>query len=507
MKPTIIQRLGGALNGFRAGGYDGARETTARPSAIYRGTSPLDEDSQIGSWDRGRLRLECLDLRRNNAIVAGVCERFADNVVGPGITPQAKTSDNAWNEAAESYWHEWSKVSDYRQRVSMRELQRLVVAQRLIFGESFFLLTDGGQLQPIEPERIVDPAKKPTGAIISDGVSLTGAGIPVGYYVAPRNAQGRIDAENTRLIRREDIVHCMRPIRFDQVRGIPELAPVINALRDFGMLTESTLQRAKMDARRGWAIYSEEGAGKIANLGPRDATGNRTQTSGQVYERIEDGMTYYLRTGDQIQSLASNTPNAQFVPYNELLLRLIGSALSIPYEFLVLDFKQGSFSASKAALAQVYKTFLNYHTWAVEVMMQRVWNWRIAKAIKAGELPPAPVDSRGVSQWYRVEWSQPDYTWIDPEGGIDAHAKAFNAGVTSVSAFARKSGRDGEDVLREKAKDIATAQRIADEVNTESGTNLTWRDLIQTLQPGQVAGDQAKAQPPKQENIGAPNEI
>jgi len=482
----LADRLRGALHGFRAGGYDGAKQSTMRPDALWRGTTAVDEDKQIGGWDRSRLRLECLDLRRNNAIVAGLCERFADNVVGPGITPQAKTTDPAWNKDAEAFFGEWSKVADSRQRVSLRELQRLVVSQRLIFGESFLLLTDGGQLQPIEPERVCDPANKSDDTSICEGVAVGPTGIANGYYIASRDKNGRIDAKTAKQFRAQDVIHCMRPIRFDQLRGIPELAPVINALRDFGMLQESTLQRAKMDARRGWAIYTEEGAAKIANLGPRDATANRTQTSGSVYERIEDGQTYYLRSGDQIQSLASNTPNGQFIPYNELLLRLIGAALSMPYEFLVLDFKQSSFSSNKAALAQVYKTFLNYHTWMVEVMMTRVWNWRIAKAIKAGALSPAPLDNRGVSQWYRVEWSQPDYTWIDPEGGIDAHMKGFNAGVTSVSTFARKSGRDGEDVLREKAQDIATAQRIADEVNAESGTSLTWRDLIQTLQPGQT---------------------
>jgi lambda family phage portal protein len=492
---SIRDRVMGALNGFRAGGYDGARETTMRPSAVYRGVSPVDEDNQIGSWDRNRLRLECIDLRRNNAIVAGVCERFADNVVGPGIIPQAKTTDPGWNVAAEEFWMQWSKVADYRKRVSLRELQRLVVQQRLLSGESFLLLTDGGQLQPIEAERICTPNEFKSDPQVVDGVRMTREGIISGYYVAGRGQGGRVDTTAARYIRREDIIHPTRPIRFDQVRGVPELSPVINALRDFGMLTESTLQRAKMDARRGWAVYSEDGAAKIANLGPRDATSNATRNqTGQVYEKVEDGTTYYLRPGDQIQSLASNTPNSQYVPYNELLLRLIGAALSIPYEFLVLDFKQGSFSASKAALAQTYKTFLNWHVWTVEGMMTRLWNWRIAKAIKDGQLSPAPTDARGVSQWYRVEWSQPDYTWLDPEGGIDTHTKAFNAGVSSVSAFARKQGRDGEDILREKATDIATAQRVAEETNKASGTNLTWRDLIMTMQPGQVSQSPAPAQ-------------
>lgn len=486
----IRDRLAGALIGFRAGGYDGARETTQRPSAIWRGTSAVDEDSQIGSWDRNRLRLECVDLRRNHALVAGVCERFADNVVGPGIIPQAKTTDEGWNTAAEQFFGEWCKVADYRRRVTMRELQRIIIQQRIIFGESFLVLTDSGQLQPVEPERIITPNDMAKDSRVVEGVRLSPSGQKVGMYVGDRAQGGAVDTKSARYIRAEDMIHCMRPIRFDQVRGIPEMAPVINALRDLGMLTESTLARAKMDARRGWAIYTEDGAAKIGNLGPRDATPNATKSAGPKYEKIEDAMTYYFRSGEKAESLASNTPNPQYVQFNELILRYIGAALSIPSEFLLLDFKQSSFSSNKAALAQTYKTFLNWHTWTVESMMQRVWNWRIAKAIKDGDLAPAPLDDRGISQWYRVEWSQPDYTWIDPEGGIDSHVKGWNAGVSSISAFARKQGGDGEDSLRAKAHDIAVAQQICDEVNKKHGTNLTWRDLIMTMQPGQVANNQ-----------------
>ena len=478
-----LELLRDALD-FRAGGYDGATETRKRPSAMWRGVSAVDEDSQIGKWDRSRLRLECLDLRRNNPIVAGVCERFADNVVGAGIVPQAKTSSATWNEQAESFFREWGKVCDYRKRNSLREIQRMVVQQRLLAGESFFALTDGRQIQPIEAERIVTPAGKEAESRIVDGIRLSDGGIPLEFFVAPRDKQGRADATKTEPVRREDIIHVAASMRFDQVRGIPELSPVITALRDFGMLTESTLDRAKMDARRGWAISGEQGAQKMRNLGDRNVTANAV-AGGKIYEKIEDGTTYYLGKDEKIESLASNTPNSQYVSFNELILRIIGASLSIPYEFLILDFKQGSFSASKAAMAQTYKTFLNWWTWTCERFCHRLWVWRIAAAIKDRDLPPAPVDGRGVSEWWKVEWSQPDYTWIDPEGGVDAATKSFNLGVGSISSFARKQGRDGEDVLREKAGDIATAARLAQELNAAMpGHDFTWRDLISSLPPG-----------------------
>lgn len=469
-----------------AGGYDGAVDTRQRKRQAHKRSRALDEDRLVGARDRNNLRLECMDLRRNNAIVAGVCERFADNIVGPaGIIPQAKTSDSDWNSRAEDFWREWSNVVDYRHRVNMREYQRLLVQLRLTAGESFNVLVSNGQLQPVEAERVCTPASKSRDGEIVDGVKVNRSGIPVAYYASPRTRHGTVDRNKTQIVRSENMVHPYRPMRFDQVRGIPDLAPVLNCVTDFSRLQEETLNKAVLDALHAWVIKSQGGAQKLANLGPR-VSGDTPASALQKYETFAGGQNYYLGTNESIESLASNTPNPQYVEYSHLILRMIGAALSIPYEFLVLDFKGGSFSASRAALVQTYRTFEMWHSWLRDAFLQRVWNWRIAKAIRAGELPPAPQNDRGVSQWYKVQWSPPEYSWIDPKKEVDAQTDEWNLGTGSISSFARKKGRDGEDVLREKADDIATAHTVAQELNQLHGMSLTWRDLINATRPGQA---------------------
>ena len=169
-----LVNIGGVLvNPYRAGGYDGAQITRKRRLKARHISRSQDEDRLIGKTDRETLRLECLHLRRNNSVVAGVCERFADNVVGPdGILPQAKTASQDWNDQAESYWREWSKVADYRGLFSLREIQRLVVQSRLHSGEIGFILTDGGQIQAIEPDRIATPSDKDNDPDTIEGIGL-----------------------------------------------------------------------------------------------------------------------------------------------------------------------------------------------------------------------------------------------------------------------------------------------------------------------------------------------
>lgn len=482
--------------GYRAAGYDGAKSTRRRDRKARYESKAQDEDRLIGPYDRETLRLECLHLRRNNAVVAGICQRFADHVVGSeGIRPQAKTTDPRWNELAEQFWGEWSKIIDYRRRLTMRETQRLVVQGRLHSGETAHLLTDTGQQQPIEAERIATPDDKQKDQAVLDGIKYDAKGRPSEYYICDRGASGYVDRHKYVTVPAQNLIHVYCPIRFDQGRGLPELAPVINTLADHGDLTEQVLLKARLDARHGWAIKTAEGAGKIDELGPRDVTGE-DDTTGQKYESFDSPGTYYLRTGESVESLASNTPSANYVAHNELLLKLIGAAVGVPHQFLMLDYSSGTYGTNRVALMQTYRTMEGWQSWLVGWYLQRTWNWRIAKAINDGDLPPAPIDSRGFSTWYRVDWTPPEYSWIDPNKEADADISNWRLSTASITSLARKRGRDGEDMLREKAVDIATAVRVAREVNEAEGTALTWRDIIDVAMPGQTAPSQPQGVPP-----------
>ena len=466
-----------------SGAYDAGVSTRHRRAKAGYVSFPKDEDKSITSGGREATRLEIRDLRRNNSIVAGIVERFADNVVGSGITPQAKTSDPAWNETAEQWFHEWSKIADYRQRSNFWELNRMVVQARLMDGDCGFVLVKNGQLQPVEGERIRDPSPNKDGVV--DGVEVNANGIRTAYYIHNRDKNGQFTGKDFQRVASSDFKHCMASVRFDQVRGIPELAPVVNAIKDLAEYVEATLLKAKNEAKRFYVVENEAGA-------PTGLTRRfDTDTDAQSLEKVETGEIHYLRKGEKMLEIGNATPGTNFDPFTEKILRMVGAALGLPYEFVLLDFSEGSFSSSRAALLQAYKVFDSWQQWLINSFLQPVWNWRIAKAIKAGELPPAPVDKRGVSEWYRVQWQTPEREWVDPQSDVQANTIEIASGVSSITQWARKKGRDAEDVLAEKGKDIANAVRIAAEINAEHGTSITWRDLITLGIPGQVTSAQA----------------
>ena len=470
---------------FFSAGYDAAEQSRHQPRLQWGRQQGKDEDSMVGSYDRDKLRLRCRNLRRNDAVTAGIVERFSDNVVGNGITPQAKTSSPAWNDEAEAFWANWSKVADSRQRVPMRSLQKLATEERIISGDLGFVLTKGGQLQPIEGERIATPSKLVGKEGIVDGVKVDRkSGITLGYYIFGRDSNGAIDAgsKNYEFVPRENFIFCMKPNRFDMVRGIPELAPVVNSVQYVHDIQQATLEKAKMDALKAWLVTSDNSNGP-GNLAARNSS---TGVDSRSYEKQLSGQTIYAARGDDLRSLASNTPNPQYMAFMEKSLRFIGSALGLPYEFVLLDFSQGSYSSSRAALLQTYRTFTDWQEWLTSCFLQRVWNWRIAKAIKMKHLPQAPIVN-GSSEWFKVEWSFPEFGWVDPQNEAQANLLEYQLGTNTITQMNRKKGRDVEDVFREKGMEIAFAQRIADETNAKMGTNLTWKDIISAQIPGQTS--------------------
>jgi capsid protein len=177
----------------------------------------------------------------------------------------------------------------------------------------------------------------------------------------------------------------------------------------------------------------------------------------------------------------SKTPSREYVDYMKQELQAIAACLDIPYEFLMLIFTEGSFSSQRAALIHSKHVFTEWHDWVIKVFLQPLWNWRIAKAIKNGELPPAPVDENGRSEWWRVDWSLPFFDWVDPDRQAKSDERRYDMGATSLSAITKSQGREVREVLGEKAADIRQAIEQARAINeANADANVTWRDLIHT---------------------------
>jgi len=452
------------------------------------------EESAVSSFDRVKLMLEGADLFRNNSVVSGAINRFADYAVCFGLPPTALSSSPEWNARAEAWWNDvYVNTADFRQQGDLYDLQKLTLTSRLWAGGCGFIMLSNGQIEPIEYERIQTPSEYKTAPLVTQGVRRTSQGIVVGYYICNRKGGRSVDTSSHRYVKAENFIHCYKPWRFDQLLGVPDIAPLIEAVRDHDETSNYILNKIKNEAMRLVAFTRKDGGG-AGNAGFRGMT--KTDENGKKRDVLKQewGMEFNLPSGDTMDLVEGKTPGSGSIEYLEQTLRIISACFGVPYEFLLLIFKEGSYSTHRAASLHASHAFQISTDWLAKRFLNHLWQWRIAKAIKDGTLPPAPVDANGVSEWWKVEWIEPYFESLDPDKQAGGDKTNLEIGLQSVTNIVKGQGRRRQQVWQEISEELADAAKRVEAHNLEHpDAPITIAHFTNAATPGAAAGDQKKS--------------
>jgi lambda family phage portal protein len=424
---------------------DAALESTARMSLRVLGRAePGDEDRLLPQADRDAVLARCHDLRRNNPIAQGAMVAMEDNVVGGHVTMQARTSDAAWNAKAEEWLKTWSKGADTSGRYTFAGILKECVRSRLFDGELLLVPHASGRLILVESERI-RPARGEDLAYGQDDL-----GRVLWWNVANRDKKTggfRKDSASRRI---RSAIHVTRTTRPDQVRGWPDLATVANVCADIGEINSANLKKYKMGALAAWTL---QGGGQLRGRSSRPGTHPLAQ--------FKDGTIYELEPGQTLSSFANNQPGGEYAPFVKLNLQLISLSLRLPYEFLLMYFADSTFASSKVAILQAAKTMNGWRDWLEQQAIMPIMAWAVAEAIRNGELPAAPVDKNGRSEWDKWQWMRPGYDWVDPQSAVQYHVTALRSGLTTYSEALGSYGYDFEETMEARAREAVLLREIA----------------------------------------------
>jgi capsid protein len=484
--------LASIARGILSRGYDAGESKPSRMDLGWDRRTETTEDAVLGpDGSRATIRLRGVDLKRNAGVVAGFCSRLAKFSVGPtGIGPQARTSDEGWNRAAEQwFWEVWGPQCDSRGRLTLAELQFMAVFLRPIHGGIYLQKIADGTVRPIECERIRDPQVVADRPGFTDGVKVDQrTGRLKSYLVHARDAQGGFGNkhEEFEIAAGEILPVISPPWRVDQVREIPDLAPVIPLLQDIHELNNDTRATAKAHSKIvGW-INKLGGMG--ANSLPRGTT---SQTVGKRQEHRLDGLTLFEGfPGESMTSFNSQTPNNLHIPYAQWLHVLCGAACDLPYEFFTLDFSKCDWSRMKGAIAMINSAMRHYRTWLRWRLNGPLWAWRVGMEMgPGGALSPAPTNAQGRSEWDLVEWNEPEELTVDRKEGIEADVMEYQMGQRSLEEMAARRGKDLEKLLRKIAGEKQMIAKIEEEFDLPPGS------LVNTQMPGQGTAPAAPEAP------------
>lgn len=431
--------------------------------------------------DLRELRARSRDLVRNSPIAGGAIETQVSHVIGTGLSLQSRIDtatlgmdDDAaseWQANAQRLFALWASntYADALGELNFYELQDLAFRSRLESGDAFVVLAGVKRaswpftlaLQIIEADRVCNPNYGMDTDTLTAGIGKDASGAPKSVHIADRHPGRGIATKNTKWTEvqirgksgRRNVIHLMRKLRPGQTRGIPELAPIIETLKQLTRYSAAEVDAAVNSAAI--ALFAKMDPDAFTDLfddaGQKKYMESATRWDGTV----RSGTVVNLLPGEEIENPLQNRPNPNFDPFVSAVMRQIGIGLNIPYEVLTKHF-QSSYSAARAALLDAWRTFRIRREWVAAKLCQPVYEEWLADAVSTG-LIAAPgffADPLVRAAWCGAKWNGDGPGSIDPEKEAKAARERMDIGLTTLAEeIVAYDGGDWETKHRQQVEE------------------------------------------------------
>lgn len=436
--------------------------------------------------NRKVLRERSRDLAMNTTLGAAAVNSTRTNVIGCGLIPKPKidyeflgiSRDEARNLEKQirqefKIWSE-STMCDLSDQNNFYELQQIAFTDWLRNGEEFALLSyeDEENYQPyqlrirlIEGDRISTPGslngeyfidkKLKNGNRIINGVEITDNGKVIAYYISSTfpNEHDATKTEWTRVKKRGDItgnlniLHIFNAERAEQYRGVPFLAPVIEAIKQISRYTDAEIMAAVINSMFTIFITTEQG-NEVSEFGGEEDEEDEGLQDDEV--TLGSGTVNFLKTGEDVRTVAANHPSGNFDQFLSTMAKLVGAALEIAPEILLKSFSN-SFSASKGAMNESWKSIKMRRGWFINDFCQVIYELWLAEAVSKGRIhAPGFFNNLLVRKAYsNCTWNGPTQGQIEPGREVAAAAQRVREGFsTREDECAALNGSDFDDIVR-----------------------------------------------------------
>lgn len=424
------------------------------------------------------MRERCRDLFMGAPLATGALKTLRTNVVGTGIRPKAKLDSTflgisqeeaeSWESAAEREFNLFAARCDVRRKMDFYEMQALIILAENMSGEVFITLpmlqrmgdTYALKINLIEADRIKTPPTQTENLLIRGGIEDDEYGCPVAYYISKVHPKDRYagNVEYEKILAfgektgRRNILHIMETERPGQRRGVPLLAPVIEQLKQLTRFSEAELMNCVVSAMMTIFITSENPSEAFEENLPEEM---KVDSADQDSIEMGYGNIVNLAPGEKISMANSNRPSVNFDTFVLSIARQVGTATDIPVEILTKHFT-ASYSASRAALMEFWKSVRMRRNWLISQFCQPVYEEFITEAVARGRLqaPGFFSDPAIRAAWCGTEWYGTAQGQIDPlKEAKAAVVRIDNCLSTRTKEAAEISGGDFEYIVKERSKE------------------------------------------------------
>ena len=307
------------------------------------------------------------------------------------------------------------------------------------------------------------------------GVETDADGMVVAYWVCDRHPLAsnaytsggprwtRVEAY-TKTTGRRNVLHVMNRERAGQRRGVPMLAPVLEALKQLGRYTDAEITAAVLSAM--FTVFVKQGVASDARpFGEMLPPDMLIDAQDQSSIELGPGAILSLNPGEDVQFADPKHPNTGYDAFTNALIRQIGAALEIPPEVLFKQFTT-SYSAARGALNEFWRTCSMQRDWFTDDFCQPIYEEWFAEAVARGRIaaPGFFADPAIRKAYTACAWNGPARTNLNPVQEVDAAVKRVDAGFsTAQEETATMTGGDYNRNIRQRVIE-AKRKREVDEI-------------------------------------------
>lgn len=443
-----------------------------RNSTIYRVT--LDRFVQMvgGEW---RVQAQATDAAGPAAGAPVEAPSGADPAApGSPADHAPPTAAERFNDAAETLFSAWAqRACDIAGTRSLNDLLDMVVRCGAIDGDAGLVLTADGRLQPWESEQLGGPAaRRNLKPGQPEGIVLDAGGRIVAYRFARWRDDGLIDPTGYDEVPAADVIAWCHAPRPSQHRGEPMAASAFGDVEQVEDFDEATSVAAKLQAYMIAVRTVTDPESAAAMPGQSVDLGNGQS---QFQQDWELGSFFNVGEGESIEQLECKHPGTQYREFIVTKLRKVAACFGLAVEQVWLDFTQTNFHSAKSAQAQMRRNVGAPMAWR-ERALRRIYRWRIARAIAAGELDPT-----GVENALDCRWLPPPMPKLDPLKETLAVKAALETNTTTLMDQADADNADWAERVRQRGRE--RRMEIAEGVVPPSATPQS-NGLASIGQPG-----------------------
>lgn len=467
-----------AIQNSGYGNYGASRSKKTLKGWVVNGGSALEDIHD----NLQTLRIRARDLAMGVPLAAGAIKTYRTNVIGSGLTPKPTIDGEAIglteDQASElekqisrefNLWAD-SVNCDAERLATFYELQQLAFINWLTSGDVFAVLQMKERagtpyelcIQLIEADRVCTPGNDlevDLDTKIVGGVEVDGNGEVVAYHIARHHPLSYRSTDKREWIRveafgresgRRNILHVMSRERIGQRRGVPILAPVIESLKQLGRYTDAELVAAVVSGL--FTVFIEKDQDRASlPFGELEEPQEALVDAGDKNTvEMGSGAIVDLATGEHATVATPGRPNAGFDGFVTAISKQIGAALELPYELLVKQFT-ASYSASRAALLEAWKSFSMWRDWMVEKLCQPIYEEWFTEAVAKNRInaPGFFADQAIAKAYVAAQWYGPTPGQLDPVQEVEAAERRVQYGFsTRAKEAAELTGTDYLDNVR-----------------------------------------------------------